>query len=66
MNHFLTFIHASWHAFFISEFQQPYIDILRSKLNQDHKDGRKILPPYDHIFRLFQVVPLDQVKVVIL
>lgn len=66
MYKFLPSIHPSWHQFFQAEFQSPYIVDLRSKLNQDYLASRTIYPPTEDVFRVFGLLPLDQVKVVIL
>ena len=66
MYHFLNYIHPSRYSFFEEEFRQNYIQILRHKLNNDYHQGRNILPSREHIFRAFEILPLDQVQVVIL
>ena len=66
MYHFLTYIHPSWHRFFDQEFGKEYIQTLRIKLNHEYTQGKTILPPTQHIFHAFEILPLDQVRVVIL
>jgi uracil-DNA glycosylase len=59
-------LEASWLAQLQSEFQQPYMQQLRSFLVEEKRLGKTVFPPGEEIFNAFTHTPLDQVKVVIL
>ncbi len=55
-----------WQAYLQQEFEQPYMQELKSFLRQE-KDLKKVIYPHsDNWFHALEATPLDQVKVVIL
>ena len=59
-------LEASWLAQLQPEFQQPYMQQLRSFLVEQKRLGKEVFPPGYEFFNAFAHTPLDQVKVVIL
>ncbi|MEQ5801804.1 uracil-DNA glycosylase [Halomonas sp. H10-9-1] len=56
----------SWRQWLGPEFQAPYMQVLRDFLAAE-KAARKVIYPHSsHWFRVFELTPLDRVKVVIL
>ena len=59
-------IESSWKNAIGAEFQQPYMQNLRTFLRRE-KDAKKIIfPKSSNIFKAFEYTPVDDVKVVIL
>ncbi|MGV6852576.1 MAG: uracil-DNA glycosylase [bacterium] len=56
----------SWLAYLKGEFEQPYMQKLKSFLQQEKAAGKIIYPPGSLIFNALNSTPLDQVKVVII
>ena len=59
-------LESSWLAQLDTEFEQPYMQQLRSFLRDEKAAGKRIFPPGKEFFEAFAHTPLDQVKVVIL
>jgi uracil-DNA glycosylase len=59
-------IEASWKMALQQEFAQDYFNNIRSFLLAEIRAGKVIYPPGKLIFNAFNLVPFDQVKVVIL
>lgn len=59
-------LESSWLAQLDTEFEQPYMQQLRSFLRAEKAAGKRIFPPGREFFEAFAHTPLDQVKVVIL
>ena len=59
-------LEASWLAQLAPEFDQSYMQQLRSFLQQEKAAGKRIFPRGDEFFAAFEHAPLDCVKVVIL
>ena len=59
-------LEPSWLAQLESEFDQPYMQKLRSFLRAEKAAGKRIFPPGNEFFNAFDHTPLDKVKVVIL
>lgn len=55
-----------WKSQLASQFDQTYMQELRSKLVQRHKAGATIYPTADNWFSAFNLTPFNDVKVVIL
>jgi uracil-DNA glycosylase len=58
-------IHSSWQKVLQKEFDMPYFEELSSKVKQEYLTT-KVFPNPSDIFRAFDLVPFDSVKVVIL
>jgi uracil-DNA glycosylase len=58
-------IHPSWQNLLQSEFDQSYFEALVSKVKQEYSQG-PVFPQANNIFRAFDLVTVEQVKVVIL
>ena len=58
-------IHPSWQQALAREFEKPYWQELTTFVRQQYTQVR-CFPEGKHIFRAFDLTPLDQVKVVIL
>ncbi len=58
-------IHPSWQNLLQSEFDQHYFEELVAKVKQEYLTC-PVFPQASNIFRAFDLVPVDQVKVVIL
>jgi uracil-DNA glycosylase len=59
-------IEESWKQALLSEFQQPYFQVIKQVLVKAKQEGKTIYPPGPLIFNAFQLTPLPTVKVVIL
>ena len=59
-------LEPSWLAQLENEFDQPYMQKLRSFLRAEKAAGKRIFPPGNEFFNAFDHTPLDKVKVVIL
>ncbi len=59
-------IEDSWKQRLLNQFQQPYMQSLRSFLQQQKEQGKIIYPRGNDYFNAFNLTPFDQVKVVIL
>jgi len=58
-------IEESWKKHLAAEFEKPYFKELTDFVREEYKT-KKIYPPPKDIFRAFDLVPFDKVKVVIL
>ena len=56
----------SWLGELQGEFEQPYMQQLRSFLQQEKAAGKTIFPPGPLVFNALNSTPLDQVRVVII
>ncbi|GAA6132010.1 uracil-DNA glycosylase [Halopseudomonas sabulinigri] len=59
-------LEPGWLAALGAEFEQPYMQSLRSFLQAEKAAGKQIFPPGPLIFNALNSTPLDHVKVVIL
>lgn len=59
-------IEQSWKDALAGEFEKPYFASLVRFLHHEKAAGKKIFPPGSHIFKAFELTPLDKLKVVIL
>ena len=59
-------LEASWLARLREEFEQPYMQSLKSFLRTEKDAGKVIYPPGAEMFAAFEHTPLDQVRVVVL
>ncbi|MGB2517219.1 MAG: uracil-DNA glycosylase, partial [Pseudomonadales bacterium] len=59
-------LHPTWLSRLENEFQQPYMQDLKSFLQQEKQQGKVIFPPGKDIFNALNSTPFEQVKVVIL
>ena len=59
-------LEASWLELLASEFEEPYIQELKSFLLSEKKQGKSIFPDGQLIFNAFNTTPFNKVKVVIL
>jgi len=59
-------LHPSWLAVIGEEFEKPYLQNLRTFLQQEKDQGKIIYPPGALWFNALNSTPFDQVKVVIL
>lgn len=59
-------LHPSWLAVIGDEPEKPYMQALRSFLNQEKAAGKVIYPPSPLIFNAFNHTPFDKVRVVII
>lgn len=59
-------LHPSWQAVIGKEFNQPYMQSLKSFLQEEKAAGKAIYPPGPQIFNAFNHTPFDQVRVVII
>lgn len=58
-------IHPSWQAVLSNEFEKPYWRELASFVKEEYSKN-ECFPKQENIFRAFDLVPFDSVKVVIL
>ncbi len=58
-------IEENWKKVLAEEFAQPYFEELVAKVKEEYQNG-PVFPEPQNIFRAFDLVPVDQVKVVIL
>ncbi len=59
-------LHPSWQAVIGQEFEQPYMQQLRTFLKQEKAAGKVIYPPSPLIFNAFNHTPFESVRVVII
>jgi uracil-DNA glycosylase len=59
-------LESSWKQRLQVEFDQPYMQALRSFLLQRKASGARVYPPGDKIFNALNSTPFDSVKIVIL
>lgn len=59
-------LHSTWLSRLENEFKQPYMQDLKSFLQQEKQQGKVIFPPGKDIFNALNSTPFEQVKVVIL
>ena len=59
-------LESSWLELLAGEFEQPYMQQLRTFLEQEKAAGKRIFPKGNEFFEAFRQTPLPQVKVVIL
>lgn len=59
-------LEPSWLARLAGEFEQPYMNDLKSFLQAEKRAGKRIFPRGSEFFNAFAHTPLDKVKVVIL
>ncbi|WP_442922016.1 uracil-DNA glycosylase [Methylotenera sp. N17] len=59
-------LHPSWQTVIGDELHQPYMEALRTFLQQEKAAGKIIYPPGPLIFNAFNHTPFDQVRVVII
>ncbi|TVS12717.1 MAG: uracil-DNA glycosylase [Wenzhouxiangella sp.] len=59
-------LHPEWLKVLAGEFEQDYMQTLRTFLRERKRDGAVIYPPGPEIFNALDSTPLSQVKVVIL
>lgn len=59
-------LHPSWLAVIGDELEKPYMQALRSFLNQEKASGKVIYPTSPLIFNAFNHTPFDKVRVVII
>ena len=55
----------SWQKHIKDEWSKPYMQELEAFLDQEVKEGKKILPPKELWLEALNVTPLDKVKVLI-
>jgi uracil-DNA glycosylase len=66
MNEQTIALEDSWKSALSTEFEQPYMQRLRSFLIERKQMGKRIFPKGSEYFRALDLTPLDGVKVVIL
>lgn len=59
-------IHKSWAKYLNSEFETPSMVQLKSFLQDEVKNKKNIFPAAENVFKALQLVPLEDVKIVIL
>ena len=59
-------LHESWRAPLAAEFQNPYMQSLKSFLLAEKAGGKRVFPKGGEWFRALDLTPLDEVRVVIL
>ena len=59
-------LHPSWQKVLGAEFDQPYMQNLKTFLKNEKNAGKVIYPPGAQIFNAFNHTPFDQVRVVII
>jgi uracil-DNA glycosylase len=57
---------ASWLRYLADQFNQPYMQQLKTFLLAEREQGKQILPPASQWFTALNTTPFDQVKVVII
>lgn len=57
---------GDWQRYLGAEFEQPYIETLKSFLSGQEAQGKLLYPPSELLFSAFDAAPLKDVKVVIL
>lgn len=56
----------SWSKLLADEFKKPYIAKIEKFLNSELEKKKQVFPPADEIFTAFNVLPFDQISVVII
>ena len=56
----------NWNDFLNKEFEKPYYQKIKQKLEEERQNGKIIYPPSDKIFNAFNLTSFDNVKVIIL
>lgn len=59
-------LEESWRQRLLPQFQQPYMQQLRTFLQQEKAHGKVLFPMSSEFFRAFDLTPFDKVRVVIL
>ncbi len=59
-------LHESWRAPLQGQFDSPYMQALKSFLEHEKAQGKRIFPKGSEYFRALDLTPLDKVKAVIL
>jgi uracil-DNA glycosylase len=59
------YLNDDWFDFLVSEMKKEYFVNLKSFVDLEYKT-KNIFPNYENIFRAFNLIPIDKVKVVIL
>jgi len=59
-------LEASWQSLLGDQFDQPYMDSLREFLLAEKRAGKRIYPPGPQMFAAMDLVPVEQVRVVII
>ncbi|MEA1879839.1 MAG: uracil-DNA glycosylase [Campylobacterota bacterium] len=57
---------STWQKALVDEYSKPYMQELEAFLDQEQKEGKKLLPPKELWFQALNATPLDEVKVLIL
>ena len=56
----------SWQSLIGDQFDQPYMQTLREFLLSEKRAGKRVYPPGPHMFAAMDLVPVEQVKIVII
>ncbi|CAB3403554.1 unnamed protein product [Caenorhabditis bovis] len=56
----------SWSKLLENELKKPYIAKIEKFLNNEYAKGKQIFPPKSEIFTVFNLVPFDQISVVVI
>ena len=59
-------LEASWQSLLGDQFDQPYMESLREFLLAEKRAGKRIYPPGPQMFAALDLVPVEQVRVVII
>lgn len=59
-------LEASWQSLLGDQFDQPYMESLREFLLAEKRAGKRIYPPGPQMFAALDLVPVEQVQVVII
>lgn len=59
-------MHESWRGPLATQFESPYMQVLRDFLTTQKAQGKRIFPKGSEYFRAFDLTPLEEVRVVIL
>jgi uracil-DNA glycosylase len=59
-------LEASWQSLLGDQFDQPYMESLREFLLAEKRAGKRIYPPGPQMFTAMDLVPVEQVRVVII
>ena len=59
-------LEASWQSLLGDQFDQPYMQGLRQFLLAEKRAGKRIYPPGAQMFAAMDLVPVEQVRVVII
>ena len=55
----------SWHRLIGDQFDEPYMQSLREFLLGEKKAGKRVYPPSAQMFAALDLLPVEQVRVVI-